>query len=39
MNAVDTNVLVYGLDDSDLAKQAKAQQLIAQLVQPPAETV
>ena len=39
MNAVDTNILVYGLDDSEPAKQAKAQGLIAQLVQPPVETV
>jgi predicted nucleic acid-binding protein len=39
MNAVDTNVLVYGLDDSEPAKQAKAQGLIARLIQPPVETV
>lgn len=39
MNAVDTNVFVYGLDDSEPAKQAKAQGLMAQLVQPPVETV
>jgi predicted nucleic acid-binding protein len=39
MNAVDTNVLVYSLDDSEPAKQAKAQQLIATLVQPPADSV
>jgi predicted nucleic acid-binding protein len=39
MNAVDSNVLVYGLDDAESAKQAKAQGLIARLVQPPVETI
>jgi hypothetical protein len=39
MNAVDTNILIYGLDDSEPAKQAKAQGLVARLVQPPVETV
>lgn len=39
MNAVDTNVFIYGLDDGDPDKQAKAQELIARLVQPPVETV
>ncbi|HEX5446066.1 MAG TPA: PIN domain-containing protein [Pirellulales bacterium] len=39
MNAVDTNVFIYGLDDAEPGKQAKAQELIAELVQPPAETV
>jgi predicted nucleic acid-binding protein len=39
MNAVDTNVLIYALDDNDPAKQAKAQSLLAQLVQPPVDTV
>jgi predicted nucleic acid-binding protein len=39
MNAVDTNVFIYGLDDSEPAKQAKAQSLIAQLVQSSVETV
>ena len=39
MNAVDTNVFIYGLDDSEPAKQTKAQGLVARLVQPPVETV
>jgi predicted nucleic acid-binding protein len=39
MNAVDTNVYVYGLDDSEPAKQAKAHDLLARLVRPPVETV
>ena len=39
MNAVDTNVLIYSLDDTERRKQAKAQALIARLVQPPVETV
>jgi predicted nucleic acid-binding protein len=39
MIAVDTNIFIYGLDDSEPAKQAKAQALIARLVQPPVETV
>jgi len=39
MNAVDTNVLIYGLDDNEPAKQAKAQALLARLVQSPVDTV
>jgi predicted nucleic acid-binding protein len=39
MNAVDTNVFVYALDDSEPAKQAKARELLDRLVQPPIETV
>jgi predicted nucleic acid-binding protein len=39
MNAVDTNVFVYALDDTETAKQAKAQELIGGLVQPPVQTV
>jgi predicted nucleic acid-binding protein len=39
MNAVDTNVFVCALDDTEPAKQTKAQELIAQLVQAPVETV
>jgi predicted nucleic acid-binding protein len=39
MNAVDTNVLIYTLDDAEPAKQAKAQELVGGLVQPPIETI
>jgi predicted nucleic acid-binding protein len=39
MNAVDTNVLIYVLDDTEPVKQAKAQALIARLIQPPVETI
>src|SRR5438270_421926 len=39
MNAVDTNVFIYGLDDNEPAKQAKAQALIGTLIQPPVQTV
>ena len=39
MNAVDTNVFVYALDDSEPAKQAKARELLDRLVQPPIDTV
>lgn len=39
MNAVDTNIFIYGLDDREPAKQPKAQGLIARLVKPPVETV
>jgi predicted nucleic acid-binding protein len=39
MNAVDTNVFVYVFDESEAPKQAKAQELIGQLVQPPIQTV
>jgi predicted nucleic acid-binding protein len=38
MNAVDTNVLVYALDDDEPAIQAKARDLIDRLVRPPIET-
>ena len=31
MNAVDTNVLLYSLDDREPVKKAKAQQLLQQL--------
>jgi predicted nucleic acid-binding protein len=39
MNAVDTNVFVYALDDSEPTKQAKARALIDRLVQPPVATL
>src|SRR5262249_45178005 len=39
MNAVDTNVLVYALDDNEPVKQAKARELLDRLVQPPIETL
>lgn len=39
MNAVDTNVFIYALDDNEPVKQAKAQELIARLVQPSVETL
>src|SRR5688500_9572271 len=39
MNAVDTNVLVYALDASEPAKQAKAQNLLARLISSPEDTV
>src|SRR5215475_13539883 len=32
MNAVDTNILVYAVDDNEPVKQGKAQTLIGQLV-------
>src|SRR5437870_5581722 len=32
MNAVDTNIYVYSLDQSEPVKQAKAQQLFRQLL-------
>jgi predicted nucleic acid-binding protein len=32
MNAVDTNILLYSVDDSEPAKQAKAQGLLHRLV-------
>ena len=38
MNAVDTNVFVYAADDVEPVKQAKAIQLLEQLVQTPSET-
>jgi predicted nucleic acid-binding protein len=39
MNAVDTNVFVYALDDDEPDKQAKACNLIDQLVQRSADTL
>lgn len=39
MNALDTNVLVYFLDDSEPTKQKKAQELHTQLCRPPLNTV
>jgi predicted nucleic acid-binding protein len=39
MNAVDTNVFVYALDDDEPAKQTKARDLLDRLVQPPVETL
>ena len=39
MNAIDTNVLVYRLDQSDLVKQAKARQLLRQLAADTVPTV
>ena len=39
MNAIDTNVLVYRLDRSDLIKQAKARQLLRQLAADTVPTV
>jgi predicted nucleic acid-binding protein len=39
MNAVDTNVFIYVLDDTETAKQAKAQQVIGELVLLPGQTV
>ncbi len=39
MNAVDTNVFIYALDDNEAAKQSKAQETIGRLVQPPVQTV
>ena len=39
MNAVDTNVLIYALDASEPVTQAKAQQLLSGLAQPPIDTV
>ena len=38
MNAVDTNVFVYAADDYEPNKQAKAAQLLDQLVQTPTQT-
>jgi predicted nucleic acid-binding protein len=39
MNAVDTNVFVYALDSDELAKQAKANELLKRLSQQPNETL
>ena len=35
MNAVDTNIFIYSLDSRDPVKQAKAQQLLRQLLSGP----
>lgn len=32
MNAIDTNILIYAVDDNEPVKQGKAQTLIGQLV-------
>lgn len=39
MNAVDTNVFVYALDDNEPVKQSKAQALVDRLVRPPGDTM
>jgi predicted nucleic acid-binding protein len=39
MNAVDTNVLLYSLDDAEPVKQAKGRLLLQQLQVNPAETL
>jgi predicted nucleic acid-binding protein len=39
MNAVDTNVFVYALDDNEPIKQPKARALIDQLVRAPSDTI
>jgi predicted nucleic acid-binding protein len=39
MNAVDTNVLLYSLDNSDPVKEAKARQLLQQLQGNPVDSV
>jgi predicted nucleic acid-binding protein len=39
MNAVDTNVLVYAVDSTEPAKQAKAQDLLKRLSTPPVDTI
>ena len=39
MNAVDTNVFVYALDDDEPIKQAKAWQLLQSLAQAGGSTV
>ena len=39
MNAVDTNVLVYALDATEPVKQAKANQALRGLAQPPTKTI
>lgn len=39
MNAVDTNVFVYALDTDELAKQAKANELLRRLAQQPSDTL
>lgn len=39
MNAIDTNVLAYTFDPADPIKQAKARQLVFDLVSKPSESV
>ncbi len=39
MNAIDTNILVYLFDPSTPLKQARAQQLLDDLVLRPQETL
>jgi predicted nucleic acid-binding protein len=39
MNAIDTNVLGYAFDPADPAKQARARQMLSDLVTKPSETV
>lgn len=39
MNATDTNVFAYAFDPADPGKQAKARQLLSDLVGKPAECV
>ncbi len=39
MNAVDTNVFVYALDDNEPSKQVKARALLQQLVALPTSTI
>ena len=39
MNAVDTNILVYAVDQDEPAKQTKAIELLNRLTLPPVETV
>lgn len=39
MNAVDTNVFVYALDSDELAKQARANELLERLAQQPTDTL
>jgi predicted nucleic acid-binding protein len=39
MNAIDTNVLVYLVDDRESVKQAKADDLVHRLTMPPVSTI
>jgi predicted nucleic acid-binding protein len=39
MNAIDTNILAYTFDPADPAKQARARQLVFDLVSKPPESV
>lgn len=39
MNAIDTNVLIYRVDNRELIKQAKARALLSNLVSNPTRTV